>query len=141
MQVRVAEQDDRLPSRPLTFASQRTVAGIGLAVAVPVALWVLLPASSHVDIPVLIAVFLGLVAVESFSVHFEFRKQALTWTPSEFAFVMALVTVGGAWTAGARAAAVAVVLLVQGYPRPKARSTSASSSSRCARRSRCWTSS
>src|SRR3954469_67867 len=120
MQVRVAEQDDRLPSRPLTFASQRTVAGIGLAVAVPVALWVLLPASSHVDIPVLIAVFLGLVAVESFSVHFEFRKQALTWTPSEFAFVMALVTVGGAWTAGARAAAVAVVLLVQGYPRPKA---------------------
>src|SRR3954468_2391562 len=120
MQVRVAEQDDRVPSRPLTSASQRTVAGIGLAVAVPVALWVLLPASSLVDIPVLLAVFLGLVAAESFSVHFEFRKQALTWTPSELAFMLALATVGGAWTAGARAAAVAVVLLVQGYPRPKA---------------------
>ena len=33
---------------------------------------------------------------------------------------MALVSVGGAWTALARAVAVGVVLLAQGFPRPKA---------------------
>jgi diguanylate cyclase (GGDEF)-like protein len=120
MQVRVAEQDDRAPDRPLAFRSQWTAAWIGLAVAVPVALWVLRPeATEAADVPLLIAVFLGLLAAESFSLHFEFRKQGFTWTPSELAFVMAMVAVGGAWTAAARAVAVGLVVLSQGYPRPK----------------------
>jgi diguanylate cyclase (GGDEF)-like protein len=120
MQVRVAEQDERGPYRPLAFRSQWTIALVGSAVAVPVGLWVLVPATHPVDVLVLGAVFLGLVAAESFSVHFEFRKQGFTWSPSELAFVMALVAVGGGWTALARAVAVAVVLVAQGYPRPKA---------------------
>ena len=68
----------------------------------------------------LLAVLLGLVAAESFTVDFEFRKQGFTWSPSELAFVMALVAVGGAWTAVARAAAIGVVVVTQGYSRPKA---------------------
>jgi diguanylate cyclase (GGDEF)-like protein len=119
MQVRVAEHDDRAPYRPLIFRSQWTAAWIGLAVAVPVSLWVLVPTTQPADVPLLIAVFLGLLAAESFSVNFEFRKQGFTWTPSELAFVMAMVAVGGAWTAVARAVAVGFVVLAQGYPRPK----------------------
>src|SRR3712207_9359820 len=34
----------------------------------------------------LLAVVIGLVAAESFPVHFEFRKQSFTWSPSELAF-------------------------------------------------------
>jgi diguanylate cyclase (GGDEF)-like protein len=96
------------------------VAWIGIAIAVPISLWALPPASWSVDVPVLIAVFLGLMASESISVQFEFRKQSFSWSPSEFGFVVALVLVGGTWTAVARAAAVAIVLLAQGFPRPKA---------------------
>jgi hypothetical protein len=120
MQVRVADQDEGVATRPFAFRSQWTVAWVGFALAIPVGLWVLAPTGRPVDIPLLLAVFLGLVAAESFSVHFEFRKQGFTWSPSELAFVMALITVGGAWTALARAAAVGIVVLAQGYPRPKA---------------------
>ena len=119
-QVRVAEQDDRAPYRPSSSRRPWTVAWAGLALAVPVALWALVPGAQPPDVPVLLAVFVGLVAAESFNVQFEFRKQGFSWSPSELAFVMALVAVGGAWTAVAWAVAVAVVSLVQGYPRHKA---------------------
>jgi diguanylate cyclase (GGDEF)-like protein len=120
MQVRVAEHDDRPRSRPLTFLGQWTVAWIGIAIAVPISLWALPSSTRSVDVLVLIAVFVGLMAAESVSVQFEFRKQSFSWSPSEFAFVVALVLVGGTWTALARAAAIGLVLLVQGFPRPKA---------------------
>ena len=69
----------------------------------------------------LLAVFLGLVAAESFNVDFEFRKQSFSWSPSELAFVMALVAVGAAWTAVAWAFAVGVVVPGPGLSRaPKA---------------------
>src|SRR5215218_4656794 len=118
-QVRVSEQLDRAQRRPLS-AGPWTVAWAGLALAVPISLWVLLPGSESPDVPRLIAVFLGLLAAESFSVQFEFRKQSFSWSPSELAFVMALVAIGGAWTAVARAAAVGIAVSVQGYQRPKA---------------------
>jgi diguanylate cyclase (GGDEF)-like protein len=120
MQVRVAEYDDRAPNRPVHLSSPWTVAWLGLAVAIPTALWTLLPDAGPVSLPLLLAVLLGLVAAESFTVHFEFRKQGFTWSPSELAFVMALVAVGGAWTAVARGAAIGAVVLTQGYSRPKA---------------------
>lgn len=120
MQVPVAEQDERTRQGPLLFRNPWTVAWLGFAVAIPVALWVLLPEAGRVDPAVLVVVLLGLVAAESFTVHFEFRKQGFTWSPSELAFVMALVAVGGAWTALARAVAIGAVVLAQGYPRPKA---------------------
>src|SRR5687768_8543126 len=118
MQVRVA-QHDRMPTRPLRL-SPWTVAWMGLAVAVPVSLWVLVPLAEPVDPVRLVAVFIGLVAAESFNVDFEFRKQGFSWSASELAFVMALVTVGGAWTAVAWAFAVTIVSLIQGYSRAKA---------------------
>ena len=120
MQVRVAEQDDRPRSRPLTSLSQWTVAWIGIAIAVPISLWALTPGTWSVEVPVLITVFIGLMVAESVSVQFEFRKQSFSWSPSEFAFVVALVLVGGTWTAVARAVAVGIVLTAQGFPRPKA---------------------
>jgi len=91
-----------------------------MAVAVPVSLWVLVPLAEPVDPVRLVAVFIGLVAAESFNVDFEFRKQGFSWSASELAFVMALVAVGGAWTAVAWAFAVGIVSLAQGYPRAKA---------------------
>ena len=120
MQVRVAEQDDHAVNRPPGLRTPWTVAWLGLALGIPTALWTLLPDAGPVDVPLLLAVLLGLVAAESFTVDFEFRKQGFTWSPSELAFVMALVAVGGAWTAVARAAAIGVVVVTQGYPRPKA---------------------
>jgi hypothetical protein len=119
MQVLVAEQNDRMPTRPLRL-SPWTVAGMGLAVAVPVSLWVLVPLAGPVDPLTLVAVFIGLVSAESFNVDFEFRKQGFSWSASELAFVMALAAVGGAWTAVAWAFAVGLVSLAQGYPRAKA---------------------
>jgi diguanylate cyclase (GGDEF)-like protein len=118
MQVRVAEQDDRMPTRPLRLTPW-AVAWIGMAVAVPVALWVLVPTVRPADPVVLVAVFIGLVVAESFNVEFEFRKQSVSWSVSEFAFVMSLVAVGGAWTAVAWALAIGLVSLAQGYPRAK----------------------
>src|SRR5688500_15685503 len=120
MQVRVAQHDDRAPNRPLRLSRPWTVAWLGLAVAIPTALWTLLPEAGPVSIPLLLAVLLGLVAAESFTVHFEFRRQGFTLSPSELAFVMALVEVGGLWTAVARAAAIGIVTVTQGHSRPKA---------------------
>src|SRR3954447_263111 len=119
MQVRAAEQNDRMPIWPLRL-SPWAIAWLGLAVAVLVSLWVLVPVAEPVDPLTFTAVFLVLVAAESFNVEFEFRKQSLTWSVSEFAFVMALWAVGGAWTAVAWAFAVALISLAQGYPGAKA---------------------
>src|SRR5829696_877448 len=118
MQVRVAEQNDRMPIWPLRLSTW-AVACIGLSVSVPVSLWVLVPIVEPVDPLQLVAVFLGLMAAESFNLEFEFRKQSVSWSVSEFAFVMALATIGGAWTAVAWAVGVGAVSLVQGYPRAK----------------------
>jgi diguanylate cyclase (GGDEF)-like protein len=116
----VDDQDDRAPLRPLGRHSAWTVACLGLAVAVPTALWILLPEAGPVRIPVLVAVVIAIVAAESFTVHFEFRRQGYAWSPSELAFVMALVAVGGPWTAVARTAALGAMAAMQGTSRPKA---------------------
>src|SRR3954466_407333 len=108
-----------MPIWPLRL-SPWAIAWLGLAVAVLVSLWVLVPVAEPVDPLTFTAVFLVLVAAESFNVEFEFRKQSLTWSVSEFAFVMALWAVGGAWTAVAWAFAVALISLAQGYPGAKA---------------------
>src|SRR4051794_7816146 len=91
-----------------------------MALAIPISLRVLVPGAGRPDIALLIAVFLGMVAVESFNLEFEFRKQSFSWSTSELGFVMGLVAVGGFWTAVAWAVAVGVVSLAQGYPHPKA---------------------
>ncbi|SDE33078.1 diguanylate cyclase (GGDEF) domain-containing protein [Blastococcus fimeti] len=92
---------------------------LGVLLAVPVLLAVLLTQPLTVSVPALVVVFLALVAAESIHLHFEFRRQAFSFSASELAIVVALVEVGGAWAAIARAVAVAIVLLVQRFPRPQ----------------------
>ncbi len=116
--MRVSEQDVRAtPRRALCAPS--TVAVLGVALAVPVMLAVLLTQPLTVSVLALVVVFLALVAAESIHLHFEFRRQAFSFSASELAIVVALVEVGGAWAAIARAVAVAIVLLVQRFPRPQ----------------------
>ena len=103
MQVRVAEQDARTRKRPLQpphSLDRGRGSGWG-SPSRPRSL--VLPDLGAAAVLLLLAVLLGIAAAESFNVHFEFRKQGFTWSPSELAFVIALVTLGGAWTAVARA--------------------------------------
>ncbi|SOC49141.1 diguanylate cyclase/phosphodiesterase [Blastococcus aggregatus] len=112
------EQDVRATPRR-AFRAPSTVAALGVALAVPVMLVVLVTQPLTVSVVALVAVFLSLVAAESIHLHFEFRRQAFSFSASELAIVVALVEVGGAWAAIARAVAVAIVLLVQRFPRPQ----------------------
>ncbi len=116
--MRVPEPDVRTTPRP-AFRAPSTVAALGVVLALPVLLAVLLTEPLAVSVPTLVAVFLALLVAESIHLHFEFRRQAFSFSASELAIVVALVEVGGAWAAIARAAAVAVVLLVQRFPRPQ----------------------
>lgn len=116
--MRVPEQDVRATPRR-AFRAPSTVAALGVALAVPVMLVVLVTQPLTVSVVALVAVFLSLVAAESIHLHFEFRRQAFSFSASELAIVVALVEVGGAWAAIARAVAVAIVLLVQRFPRPQ----------------------
>jgi diguanylate cyclase (GGDEF)-like protein len=111
----VSEQQDQAQRHSL-LSRPWSVAFGGLALAVPIGLAVLVPGAHAPDPGLLLAILLGLVAAESFNVQFEFRKHGFQWSPGELAFVMALVTVGGTWTAVAWAVAVAGVSLALGYP-------------------------
>src|SRR3954463_5188879 len=67
LQVRVADQDARVAERPGTGRRPWAVAWVGLAVAFPVALLVLDSPAESVHMGALLALVLGLVAVESFN--------------------------------------------------------------------------
>ena len=64
------EQDERAPHRPLSLRSPWTVSWLGLGLTVPIALWTLLPDAGAVNGALLLAVVVGLIAAESFTVHF-----------------------------------------------------------------------
>ncbi|WP_246063238.1 putative bifunctional diguanylate cyclase/phosphodiesterase [Blastococcus colisei] len=115
----MAQQDARAPYRPPLFRNPWTVAWLAFALAVPVSLAVLWSAPVSAELPLVLALFCALAAAEWFSVHVEFRRQGFSVSAAELAFVIALVEIGGAWTAVARAAAVGFVLLAQGFPRAK----------------------
>ena len=57
---------------------------------------------------------------ESVSLHVEFRRQAWSWSVSEFALTIALVQVGGLWAAVARAVGLGLSLAMQRYAPAKA---------------------
>ena len=115
----MAEQDVRVPRRPPPPVSAWAVALVALTLAVVLSAALLAGPPSSIDLPVLFAVVLALAAAEWFGLHFEFRRQAVSFSASELALVMALVEIGGAWTAAARALAIGGVLLVQHFPHPK----------------------
>ncbi|WP_456599613.1 putative bifunctional diguanylate cyclase/phosphodiesterase [Blastococcus sp. SYSU DS0616] len=88
-------------------------------VAVPAGAAVLAREPLAVDGRVLVAVLLAAMLAEWVNVHVEFRRHSFVNSASEVAFVIALLVVGGVWTAVTRALAVGTVLAIQRYPRPK----------------------
>jgi diguanylate cyclase (GGDEF)-like protein len=116
MQVSVAEPDVRVPSRPHLLRNPWTVSWLTLAVAVPLFLVELAPGFGAVDAVALGAAFVALLVADVINVNLEFRQQSVLCSLSELAFVIALVEVGGPWTAVAKAVAVAVGLRLQGSP-------------------------
>ncbi|MCA0146031.1 bifunctional diguanylate cyclase/phosphodiesterase [Blastococcus sp. LR1] len=115
----MAEHDVRDPIRGRAARSHWLVALVGLAFGVPVGALLLADDRSDVHVVVLVAVFCAAVAAERLNVHVEFRRQSLHSSGSELAFVLALVELGGAWTAVTRAAAVVLVFSSQRLPAPK----------------------
>ncbi|MCF6507738.1 EAL domain-containing protein [Blastococcus sp. MG754426] len=113
------EQDVREPRRPPAVRSPWMPALLGLSLACPVALLLLTSQPLVVPSAVLLLVLVAAVAAEGVNVHVEFRRQSFHSSASEVAFVIALLEVGGAWTAATRAAAVAVVLLAHRLPTAK----------------------
>jgi hypothetical protein len=112
----VAEQNADAAPGPLLprspWASPWTVAALGVVLAAVLSAAVLPAELGAVNPPFAVVAFaLALVAAEWFSLRFEFRRQSFSTSASELVFVMALVEIGGAWTAVARAAAVGVALL------------------------------
>jgi diguanylate cyclase (GGDEF)-like protein len=95
------------------------IAGLLTVLAALFAAWVLPGTSSGMHLHLLPVVVVALFAAEWFALHFEFRRQSYSFSPAELVFVVALVEIGGAWTAAARAAALGAVLLAQRFPRPK----------------------
>ncbi len=119
MQVAVAQRDSAEQARPPVLRSAWLPTWLGLPLVLPLALVVLPRHVESVHPALLVAIVVGMAAAESLNVQFEFRKQGFQWTASELAFVIALVMVGGAWTALARGVAVGAVLAMQGLPRAK----------------------
>jgi diguanylate cyclase (GGDEF)-like protein len=118
MQVSVAEQDTSAPNRPRRLHPW-TVTGITLALVTPVTVWGLSSDVDPLNLPLLLVLFLALVVAEWVNVRFEFRGQGIMASANELAFVIALVQLGGAWTAVARVSATGVTCLLQGYSRAK----------------------
>ncbi|MGY2064702.1 putative bifunctional diguanylate cyclase/phosphodiesterase [Blastococcus sp. SYSU DS0619] len=115
----MAEQDVRVPRRPRAVRSPWTVAALGLGLALPLFVALLGSGVRETAVPVLVAVLLAAIAAESINVHVEFRRQSFHSSASELTFVIALLEVGGTWTAVTRAVAVAVFLLAQRLPSAK----------------------
>ncbi|WP_347058051.1 sensor domain-containing phosphodiesterase [Blastococcus sp. HT6-30] len=113
------EQDVREAGGSRDERSPWLVTLLGLAFAAPAGVAVLVGGPAAVDPRVVVAVFLAAMVAEWINVHVEFRRQSFHSSASELVFVIALLEVGGAWTAITRAAAVALVLVVQRLPAPK----------------------
>jgi diguanylate cyclase (GGDEF)-like protein len=114
----VAEQNADAAARPL-LRSRWVPALVSVALAAALSALVL-PGTSIGVSPLLVpVVVLALAAAEWFGLHFEFRRHSYSFSAAELVVVVALVEVGGAWTAVARAIAIGAVLLAQGFPRPK----------------------
>ena len=85
----------------------------------PLSLLVLPGSGATSSLLTVLVVFFAFVAAESIALHFEIRRQSFDCSASELAFVVALVELGGVWTAVARVAAVGLVLAVQHLPPAK----------------------
>ncbi|MDT0274906.1 EAL domain-containing protein [Blastococcus sp. DSM 46792] len=115
----MAEQDARAPHRRPVLTSTWAPGSLAVAAAVPLSLLVLPGGPQTPTAAGVLAMFLAFVAAEYIALHFEIRRHSFDCSAGEVAFVIALVEIGGVWTAVARAAAVTVVLVVQQLPAAK----------------------
>ncbi|MGY1753057.1 putative bifunctional diguanylate cyclase/phosphodiesterase [Blastococcus sp. SYSU D01042] len=115
----MAEHDPRAPQRPPVLRSVWAPAWLALTAAVPLSFLVLPGGRASASVLTVLVVFLAFVAAESVALHFEIRRHSFDCSASELAFVIALVELGGVWTAVARVAAVGLVLAVQHLPAAK----------------------
>ncbi|MDQ4038020.1 MAG: EAL domain-containing protein, partial [Actinomycetota bacterium] len=67
------------------------------------------------DNPAWLGMILAFILAESTIIHFEFRKQTVSWPTSEIPMVVGLFLIGPAATVIASAAAVAIVVVKTGY--------------------------
>jgi diguanylate cyclase (GGDEF)-like protein len=107
-------QGTHLLRRPWTIAVLGGVVAVGFALPTLPGAWSTPPAWA------VLALFATFLLTESVQLELEFRRQTFAISPSELALVVALVEIGGVWTAVARVAAVAIVLARQSLPLPKA---------------------
>jgi diguanylate cyclase (GGDEF)-like protein len=115
MQVRVADQEPRVPSRQ-PARNPWLATWLALVLAVPVSL-IIVTAEPRSPSPLAVAVvFVAFIAAEFFNVHFEFRRQSVSCSPTGLVFVISLFELGGAWTVIARLVAMGLALLVQRPP-------------------------
>ncbi|NEK86279.1 EAL domain-containing protein [Blastococcus saxobsidens] len=95
------------------------VSAMGLALAIPAVVLLFSVDSPPTSVLAVLAVLAIGIAAESVNIHVEFRRQSFHSSASELAFVIALLEVGGVWTAATRATAVAVIFLAQRLPKAK----------------------
>jgi diguanylate cyclase (GGDEF)-like protein len=115
----VAEQDAPGQRGQVAALGPATIGWLGLAIALvassSVLPWRLEPASP-VAVCLVLATF---VVAEFYNLHIEFRRQTMSVSASELAFVVALIEIGPVWTALTRALAIAGFCIVQRLSLPK----------------------
>jgi diguanylate cyclase (GGDEF)-like protein len=118
LQVSVADQETRVPSRP-PARNPWFATWLALFLAVPAAVIVATGEPRSPSALVIAVVFVAFTAAEFLNVHFEFRRQSISCSPSELVFAVSLFELGGTWTLTARLVAMGLALLVQRPPASK----------------------
>lgn len=119
IQVSVAEQDALGQRGHVAALGPATIGWLGLAIALVASSFVLpwrLEPASPVAVCLVLATF---VVAEFYNLHIEFRRQTMSVSASELAFVVALIEIGPVWTALTRALAIAGFCIVQRLSLPK----------------------
>jgi hypothetical protein len=119
IQVSVAEQDAPGQRGHVAALGPASIGWLGLAIALVASSFVLpwrLEPASPVAVCLVLATF---VVAEFYNLHIEFRRQTMSVSASELAFVVALIEIGPVWTALTRALAIAGFCIVQRLSLPK----------------------
>ncbi|WP_436692564.1 MULTISPECIES: putative bifunctional diguanylate cyclase/phosphodiesterase [unclassified Geodermatophilus] len=105
----VAELDPSAPARWSAFRQPSVVAFGSIALALPFVVYLLGTATAPVDLWVVPAFFAAFLVAERLTLAVEVRSHTFTCSVGEVVLVVALVEMGGTWTAVAWAAAIWVI--------------------------------
>jgi len=109
----VAEQDAPRQRWPVASLKPAAIGWLSLVIAMPAIIWVAWTDLEVVGPAMVLVILAGFIVAESYNMNVEFRRQSISVSASELAFVIALVEVGPTWTAITRALAVGGYCLVQ----------------------------